>query len=207
MVAYQWSSRSPELPGVRTEDRDAWHVLVSAMVVPHQNKAFKHRFRLSHGSPCHAYGPSHANAPSDSPSPRRQRQARWDRPTDSRLHTSPARRSRPPRTAPLARVRAGRRGGRRTLAEPWAYPRPATRLLPPPSRRTTDVECALAGSEHVLDAADRLFHVPGCVGEPDRGPLRHPVADRLLRGDHGGMAAAAEVGADLGEGRLRVLAG
>ena len=131
MVAYQWSSRSPELPWVRTQDRDAWHVRVSAMVVPHQNKAFKHRFRLSHGSPRHAYGPSHANAPSDSPSPRRQRQARWDRPTDSRLHTSPARRSRPPSRAP---GRVGE-GGRRTLAEPWAYPRPgdATFAAPEPA--------------------------------------------------------------------------
>ena len=33
------------------------------------------------------------------------------------------------------------------LEEPWAYPRPATRLLPPPSRRTTEVECALATTE------------------------------------------------------------
>ncbi len=111
MVAYQWSSRSPELPGARTEDRYAWHVLVSAMVVPHQNKAFKHRFRLSHGSPRHAHGPSHAYTPCDSFSRRQLPPSRWDRPTDSRLHTSPARRSRPPRTAPLARARAGRRRG------------------------------------------------------------------------------------------------
>jgi hypothetical protein len=41
------------------------------------------------------------------------------------------------------RSRPGRLGGRQTLEERWAYPRPATRLLPIPSRRYTQAECGL----------------------------------------------------------------